>query len=171
MRTKLFFYIVFSMFFMGCSNDKQHISLYTINMQYACECPQYRVFKIEDKSQSSPFKDKQHIDIETLNNEIEYALNIANRDDNSISSTDENSLIGWDIDLLFENKEIERDFIANEGISPICNIYYLEGYLQKTLLNTPILLVKNFKIFSKDSKCASSGVVNTQDNNEIKIHK
>lgn len=146
------------MFFMGCSNDKQHIYLYAINMQYACECPQYRVFKIEDKSQSNLFKDKQHIDIEALNNEIEYALYITNHNDNSISSIDENSLIGWDIDLLFENKKMEMEFIANEGISPICNIYYLEGYLQKTLLNTPILLVKNFKIFSKDSKCVSSGI-------------
>lgn len=157
MRTKLFFYITFSMFVIGCGNDKQHISLYAINMQYACECPQYRVFKIEDKNQSDILTDKQHIDIEALNNEIEYALYIANRDDNSTSSTDEKSLIGWDIDLLFENKEMEREFIANEGNLPICNIYYLEGNLQKTLLNTPILLVKNFKIFSKDSKCASSG--------------
>lgn len=95
--------------------------------------------------------------MEALNNEIERALYIANRNDNTISSTDKNSLVGWDIDLLFESKESEREFIANEGISPICNIYYLEGNLQKTLLNTPILLVKNFKIFSKDSKCASGG--------------
>lgn len=154
MKIMPFFYIIFFIFFVGCGTDKQRVSLYAINMQYACKCPQYRVFRIEDKNQSNPF----NIDIEALNNEIKHALYNANRDDNSISSTDENSLIGWDIDLLFENKEIEREFIENEGISPICNIYYLEGDLQKTLLNAPILLVKKFKIFPKDSKCASSGV-------------
>ena len=59
------------MFVMGCSNDTQRISLYAINMQYACECPKYRVFKLEDKNKSDILTDKQHIDIEALNNEIE----------------------------------------------------------------------------------------------------
>lgn len=126
-------------------------------MQYACEGPQYRVVRIEHKGQSNPLKNKQ-ANIEVLNNEIEQVLYIANRNDNTISSTNKNSLIGWDIALLFEDEEIERKFIEDEGSSPICNIYYLEGDLQKTLLNNPVLLVKKFKIFSKDPKCASSGI-------------
>ena len=39
--------IALSLFFCACSVDKP-ITLYAINMMYACECPRYRVFRVED---------------------------------------------------------------------------------------------------------------------------
>ncbi|BDB64048.1 hypothetical protein T36_0495 [Helicobacter cinaedi] len=138
--------------FVGC--DTKHIALYTIKMMYACECPQYRVFRIEDNNNLPANRHNISID-KALDDEIQYALYMNDKEDNSVSSHNADSLIGWDIDLVFDNKESEKKFLQDEGISPICNIYYLEGELQSTLLGKPVLLVKDFKIFYKSPQCDS----------------
>lgn len=137
--------LLFALFFAGC--DGKHIAVYAIKMMYACECPQFRVFRVEDNNAN-----KQNIDInKALDDEIRYALYI-NGEDNSASSHNTDSLIGWDIDLAFENKDSEEKFLQDEGISSICNIYYLEGELRNMFFGKPVLLVKDFKIF-KDARC------------------
>lgn len=62
--------LLFVLFFAGC--DSKHIAIYAINMMYACECPQFRVFRVEDNNAN-----KQNIDInKALDDEIRYALYI-----------------------------------------------------------------------------------------------
>lgn len=132
--------ITLSLLFCACSADKP-IALYAINMMYACECPRYRVFMVGDSRLNE-------IDLDTnkdLSNEIWYVMNL---------EVPQN-LIGVDLELEFESAEKEREFSKNEGVSPICNIYYFNGTLHQGLFGKATLYVKDYAIMPKSKNCIS----------------
>lgn len=132
--------ITLSLLFCACSADKP-IALYAINMMYACECPRYRVFMVGDSRLNE-------IDLDTnkdLSNEIWYVMNL---------EVPQN-LIGVDLELEFESAEKEKEFSKNEGVSPICNIYYFNGTLHQGLFGKATLYVKDYAIMPKSKNCIS----------------
>lgn len=138
--------IILLLLFCACSADKP-ITLYAINMMYACEGARYRVFMVEDTE--SRLIDSE-IDLDknaNLSNEIWRVMNL--------EAPQKDSLIGMDLDLEFESVEKEREFSKSEGISPICNIYYFKGILRQKLFGKATLYVENYKIIPKSKTCIS----------------
>lgn len=136
--------IALLLFFCACSVDKP-ITLYAINMMYACECPRYRVFRVED-TESRLTDGEIDLDKNTnLSNEIWHVMNL---------EVPQN-LIGVDLELEFESAEKEREFSKNEGVSPICNIYYFNGTLHQGLFGKATLYVKDYAIIPKSKNCIS----------------
>lgn len=141
--------IIVSLLFCACRADKP-IAIYAINMMYACECPRYRIFMIEDVK--SRLIDSE-IDLdknEALSKEIWRVI--------QLESHKKGSLIGMDLDLEFESLEKEREFSKKEGISPICNIYYFKGVLRQGLFGKVVLYVKDYKITPKSKTCISKEI-------------
>lgn len=137
--------ITLSLLFYACSVDKP-ITLYATNMMYACECPRYRVFMVGDSRLNE-------IDLDTnkdLSNEIWRVINL--------EAPQKDSLIGVDLELEFESVEKEREFSKNEGVSPICNIYYFSGVLRQELFSKTTLYVKNYAIMPKSKNCISQRI-------------
>ncbi len=138
--------IALLLFFCACSVDKP-ITLYAINMMYACECPRYRVFRVED-TESRLTDGEIDLDKNTaLSQEIWRVI--------QLETPKKDSLIGVDLELEFKSAERESEFNENEGISPICNIYYLKGVLRQRLFGKAVLYVEDYAIMPKSKTCVS----------------
>ncbi|MWV61696.1 hypothetical protein DCO58_08195 [Helicobacter saguini] len=144
-------YILTALMLMLCAcNDNKPISLYAINMMYACECPRYRIIMVENSK--NRLMDSE-IDLDknaSLNTEIKRII--------ELEKIENNSLIGLDLDLKFENTKQEMEFSKSEGISPICNIYRFEGVLQQGLFSKAIFYVKDYTIIPKSKTCVSQSI-------------
>lgn len=148
------------LFFVSCRFSESDVRVYALSMQYACDCdPEYRIFRVENKDEKNPLKNRQDIDLnnekdKALDEEIYQVLHIRDSGDSSISSDSKYSLIGWDINLEFKDTQSESKFYKDEGMVPICNIYYFEGKLHRTMFDKLILKVKDYKILSKSPSCS-----------------
>lgn len=143
-------YILAALMVMLCACNNKPISLYAINMMYACECPRYRIFMVENGK--NRLMDSE-IDLDknaSLNTEIKRII--------ELEKIENNSLIGVDLDLKFENTKQEIKFSKNEGISPICNIYRFEGVLRQGLFNKNVFYVKDYTIIPKNKTCVSQSI-------------
>ncbi|QIQ21418.1 hypothetical protein [Zophobihabitans entericus] len=91
-------------------------------MLYACECPQYKIFRVAPLISTQPqLKDTlEPLDFTGKDQVVAEAITKA------IENLEDNTLIGRDIDLVFHNQEDEMIFQKQVGRNPICYIYYFD---------------------------------------------
>lgn len=139
------FFIVFII--SGCDTTipSQKIGIYTYNMQYACECPQYKIFRVDDlSSKEKKLKDRlEPLDIMSKDDALSQEIT------NAINKPENDSLIGRDINISFNKNDDEQLFYSQQGKFPICYIYYFEG----TFKDKENFMVDKFKLMLKSPDC------------------
>lgn len=143
---KILYILLFTLF--GCKDNypQEKVGLYAVDMLYACECQQYKIFKIDNLSiKRNHLKDREPLDLDGKDSDLSQELSYA------INKSEDDNLIGRDIDLIFANKTDEEKFKKQQGLNSICYIYYFEGYFKSKQL----FLVENYHLSLKSSDCIS----------------
>lgn len=143
--------LVFVLLVAGCEQQPTtRIGLYAFNMLYACEGPNYRVFRV------TPAQIEQTGQAEVLsadNADVAHEMSTAfNR-----QAVGEN-MIGLDMELEFPDSTAESAFHEAEGMSPICHIYYLEGRYQ----GRQRFLVEDYRLMEKMSGCMDDPAISDE---------
>lgn len=133
----------------GCDrSEPKEVGVYAYNMLYACgDCSLYRVFRVDDLSSTEPkLKDRtDQIDIATKDQLISDEMSRAYEVE---SPNEEKGLIGFEVKLQFKDSKEESLFYEKVGLSPICHLYYFQGYLDHDVLS-----VDDYKIMEKMPNC------------------
>lgn len=155
-----FFLLFFMTLLIDCDSHGQKIGLYTVDMEYACECTSYRVFGVRDLKDSA--KDTAFTEMPGYESIAEaYQITLKEKDKFPLSGG--HSLVGVEINLVFLDKKLETNF---ERVIPYynkCYVYYFEGrFKNKTLQfdrqgdQENEFIVENFKHFLRSPDCVAN---------------
>lgn len=120
----------------GCDSPSEKIGIYTIDMQYACDCTSYRIFKVNalgkynDKNPTAgELKKYETIETDITNS---YNQQFTQKDNVLLSGV---SLSGVEAFLVFRDKALQNRFESNYPYHPACHIFYFEGQFAGERLN------------------------------------
>jgi len=153
---RLFFFVI--VFLSGCNFSTERIMIYTVDMEYACECTSYRIFRANALNESS--KMEKPYNISMIKEDINKAYNVTLTKEDNFSLSGGHSLSGVEVSLVFHDKKLKTNFEKTEPYYGRCYIYYFEGRFSHNRLKIDDdgdqlneFIVDNYKFILQSPDC------------------
>ncbi|HAK8946407.1 TPA: hypothetical protein H2X81_000366 [Salmonella enterica] len=142
----------------GCDSSAEKIGIYTVDMEYACECTSYRIFKATVLTGANKTSEPNYIF--RVNEDISRAYKtVLTRNDRFLLSGS-HSLSGVEVSLIFHGEDLKTAFEKTEPYYGKCYIYYFEGRFNNDRLKfdedgdqSNEFVVDNYKFILQSPDC------------------